>query len=295
MTDAYRMTEEQQPDLVVYDAQFLKQNDFPMFAAMLEMLGVQSLVLADTAHQIRSGGWADRTTINAAGGIDAFLRQRFNIAPSTISTTGPSHAEFCDATVWKPVVIGASTGGIEALLSVLSTYPVLCPPTLVVQHINGSFLNGLAQRLNRHCAARVAPAWANAELVPGHVYLAPGNAEHLSITASGQRCRLRAHAPECGHRPSVDVLFKSAVALAPDLVAVLLTGMGKDGAKGMQHIKAAGGWTIAQDRESCAVYGMPRAAQELGSVCEMLPLRKIGTAVLNAAVKSESMLSRVAR
>ncbi|WP_339106776.1 CheB methylesterase domain-containing protein [Roseovarius rhodophyticola] len=289
------MTEQHQPDLVVIDEKFLVQNDFPMYAALLDMLGVHSLVLRDTTTNAVSNGCADRPTIKAAGGLGPYLRAKFSLADTTLGLTESDARGVCDETVWRPVVIGASTGGIEALLSVLSKYPASCPPTLIVQHINGNFLNGLAQRLNRHCDASVTPATQNAKIAPGHIYLAPGNSEHLMITPSSQRCRLHAAPPECGHRPSVDALFKSALDLAPELVAVLLTGMGKDGANGMALIKAAGGWTIAQDRQSCAVYGMPRAAQELGGVCETLPLRKIGDAILRAAAKPKRALSRVAR
>lgn len=186
----------------------------------------------------------------------------------------------------KIIGIGASTGGVEALIQVLSAYPKSCPPTLIVQHISGTYLPGLAQRLDRHCAAQVRPAAASDSLEPGLVLMAPGNDRHLSIVPPGRRCRLVPGAPVSGHRPSVDALFHSAATLGPAAVGVLLTGMGRDGAEGLAAIRRAGGWTIGQDEASSTVYGMPRAAFEMGAVAQQLPISRIGPALLSAAAQS---------
>jgi len=186
----------------------------------------------------------------------------------------------------KIVVIGASTGGVEALLSVLSHYPEACPPTLIVQHIRGDFLPGLVDRLNRNCAAKVGPAEHGGLLRTGEVRVAPGNESHLVVLPSGLRTRLLKQDPISGHRPSVDALFSSAASLGPRAVGVLLTGMGRDGAEGMAKIHRAGGWTIAQDEATSVVYGMPRAAVEMKAVREQLPIQRIGPALLRAATKT---------
>ena len=187
---------------------------------------------------------------------------------------------------WKTVVIGASTGGVEALIEVLSAYPQVGPPTLIVQHISANFLPGLAQRLDRHCAAHVRPAREIDTIEPGLVLIAPGNSAHLRIVPPGRHCHLVPGAPVSGHCPSVDALFSSAAALGHRAVGVLLTGMGRDGAEGMDAIRRAGGWTIGQDAATSTVYGMPRAARQLGAVASELPLARIGPALLKAAAKT---------
>lgn len=182
------------------------------------------------------------------------------------------------------VAIGASTGGVEALLTVLSEYPKNCPPTVITQHMPGTFTSSFAARLNRECAAHVEEASDGAVLEPGRVFLAPGGSAHLEIYGTGAfRCRLRDGDKVEGHRPSVDVLFHSvARAAGADGVGVILTGMGRDGARGLKAIREAGGQTIGQDAASCVVYGMPRSAAEIGALQTQLPLASIGGAILNA-------------
>jgi two-component system, chemotaxis family, protein-glutamate methylesterase/glutaminase len=190
------------------------------------------------------------------------------------------------------IVIGASTGGVEALHVLLSAFPADCPPTLIVQHINGCFANAIAQSLNAEVAPRVRMAESDLPLSRGEVLLAPGNDRHLQIASAGSRawrCVLREGDPVTGHRPSVDRLFAStASTLGPDrgkqALGILLTGMGQDGAQGMAQLASIGARTIAQDQASCVVFGMPRAAIELGAVGEVLPLNRIGPAVFGSAM-----------
>ena len=186
-------------------------------------------------------------------------------------------------TGWKTVVLGTSTGGIEALLTVLAAWPAEGPPALIVQHINPAFVEGVAARLDRHCGARVRPAMPEAPVLPGEIYIAPGDSQHLVLGPGGRTCRLVDGPRISGHRPSVDALFDSAAGLGPQAVGVILTGMGQDGARGLAAIRAAGGHTIGQDRQSSVVYGMPRAAMAAGAVAEELPLARIGPAALRAA------------
>ena len=181
------------------------------------------------------------------------------------------------------VAIGSSTGGVEALMNVLSAFPANCPPTVVTQHMPATFTKSFADRLNRVCAATVSEAVEGAPLVPGHIYIAPGGEQHLQVAGVGQlRCRLTASEPVNGHRPSVDVLFESVARHAGrSAVGVILTGMGRDGARGLHMMRGAGALTIGQNESTCVVYGMPKVAFEMGAVERQLPLERIGAEIIN--------------
>lgn len=181
------------------------------------------------------------------------------------------------------ICIGASTGGISALEAVLAAFQADCPPTLIVQHIRPGFAEGLIRRLNGTLAPQVVAATENQVLERGMIYLACSTDHHLGIfPGATPRIRLIEGDPVAGHRPSVDVLFDQAAALAGKLNvrAALLTGMGADGADGMCALREAGALTIAQDRGSSVVWGMPRVAIERGGATEVLPLSRIGEALL---------------
>lgn len=177
------------------------------------------------------------------------------------------------------IVVGSSTGGVEALHSLLAGFPADCPPTLIVQHINACFAGAIAQSLGRHARPRVILADSDLPLRRGEVMLAPGEDRHLLIAragAQGFRAVLRPGDKVAGHRPSVDRLFASAAEVAgPRAAGILLTGMGEDGARGLFAMAEAGAHTIAQDEASCVVFGMPRAAIALGAAREVLPLTAI--------------------
>jgi two-component system chemotaxis response regulator CheB len=179
------------------------------------------------------------------------------------------------------ILIGASTGGIDALLSVLSRFPQNCPPTLIVQHTGSGFGQSLAGLLDRQSLPEIRLADGSTALQPGRVVIGAGINAHLVIDSHGTlRATTRSDAPVSGHTPSVDVLFHSAVPIAKQVSAALLTGMGRDGADGMRALHAAGAVTIAQDEASCVVFGMPRAAIEAGAVHKVLPIDRIGDALL---------------
>lgn len=182
----------------------------------------------------------------------------------------------------KIVAIGASTGGVEALITVLQKFPVNCPPTVITQHMPPTFTKSFADRLNRICAPRVEEATDGARLEIGRIYLAPGGDRHLQVAnASAPCCRLLDRDPVNGHRPSVDVLFDSVAELAGrNAVGAILTGMGRDGAAGLLKMRHAGARTIGQNEKTCVVYGMPRVAYELGAVEHQLPLASIGEEIL---------------
>lgn len=182
----------------------------------------------------------------------------------------------------KIVAIGASTGGVEALITVLQKFPANCPPTVITQHMPHTFTRSFAERLNRLCAPSVQEATDGAKLEAGKVYLAPGGERHLQIAnPASPACRLVDRDPVNGHRPSVDVLFDSVAELAGrNAVGVILTGMGRDGASGLLKMRHAGARTFGQNEKTCVVYGMPRVAYELGAVEQQLPLGAIGEEIL---------------
>ena len=217
------------------------------------------------------------------GGAGALVR------PSAARRPAPPPSPFRDSSNYihdgSIVAIGASTGGVEALIAVLSEFPANCPPTVITQHMPANFTKSLAQRLDRLCAPSVSEAADGAELTQGHVYLAPGGHAHLEVVGSrGLRCRLRAGEAVNGHRPSVDVLFTSVGrAVGEKAIGVILTGMGRDGAAGLLEMRNAGARTLGQNEASSVVYGMPKAAFECGAVERQLPLAKLGHEILTAA------------
>ncbi|MBI1867095.1 MAG: chemotaxis response regulator protein-glutamate methylesterase [Methylocystis sp.] len=182
------------------------------------------------------------------------------------------------------VAIGSSTGGVEALLTILANFPENCPPTVITQHMPPLFTASFAARLNRVCKPCVSEAVDGAPLAPGHVYVAPGGRAHLKISkGGGLRCVLLEAPPVNGHRPSIDVLFRSVAQVAGRRsLGVILTGMGRDGAEGLLAMRNSGAETIGQDQASSLVYGMPRAAFELGGVAKQFPLHRIGAQILNS-------------
>lgn len=182
----------------------------------------------------------------------------------------------------RVIAIGSSTGGVEALLEVLSRSPKNCPPTVVTQHMPAGFTASFAKRLDKTCAPIVSEASDGTALESGNVYLAPGGVSHFEIAGRGTwRCRLVAGEAVSGHKPSVDRLFQSVAATAGDhAVGVILTGMGRDGASGLFAMRKAGAATLGQDEATSVVYGMPRVAFETGAVALQLPLEKIGDEIL---------------
>ncbi|HSH47830.1 MAG TPA: chemotaxis response regulator protein-glutamate methylesterase [Halomonas sp.] len=188
----------------------------------------------------------------------------------------------------KLIAIGASTGGTEAIRQVLEPLPANSPAILIAQHMPGGFTRSFAERLDRLCRISVKEAVDGERILPGHAYIAPGDA-HLKVSRSGANyvARLDNGPPVNRHRPSVDVLFCSAAAQAGrNAIGVLLTGMGKDGAAGLLEMRRAGAPTIAQDEASSVVFGMPREGIALGGASEVLPLDDVAPRLLALAAAS---------
>jgi two-component system chemotaxis response regulator CheB len=182
------------------------------------------------------------------------------------------------------IAIGASTGGTEAIASVLSRLPASSPAIVIAQHIPPHFSRAFAQRLNQQCAMEVREAVDGDAVRPGVALVAPGD-YHLLLrrSATGYCATVKTGPRVCYQRPSVDVLFQSvAEAAGRRAVGVLLTGMGSDGAQGLLRMRRAGAHTIAQDEASCVVFGMPREAIDLGAAAGVVPLNRIPEAILSA-------------
>jgi two-component system chemotaxis response regulator CheB len=190
-------------------------------------------------------------------------------------------------TTHKVIAVGASTGGTEALVRFLVPLPADSPGILIVQHMPAGFTTSFAARLESLCRMGVREAKTGDRVLPGHVLLAPGNF-HMDVRRSGVEISARVFQgdPVNRHRPSVDVLFHScAEVLGPNAVGVILTGMGADGARGLLEMRQAGAYTIAQDEDTCVVFGMPREAIALGAAELIAPLDDIARAALKAAAR----------
>ena len=231
---------------------------------------------------IRAAARARISAAKAASSLISTPTARPSPAPVTTAPAGPRIlARRSDAVI----LIGASTGGTEAIREVLVELPPECPPVVIVQHIPAVFSRAFADRLDAICRIRVKEAANGDRLERGLALVAPGNF-HLLLRRAGEgyRVDLGDGPLVCYQRPSVDVLFQSAMEFAgPDFVAAILTGMGSDGAAGMVELKRKGCHTIAQDEASCVVFGMPREAIRLGAVDQVLPLHRIAGALLNMA------------
>lgn len=187
----------------------------------------------------------------------------------------------------KVIAIGASTGGTEAIKEVLLKMPAHCPPIVITQHIPPVFSTSFAQRMQRTCTINVKEAQHDDKLNVGCAYIAPGGM-HLRVKKRGEHlyCQLDDGDSVNRHKPAVDVLFYSLLEInAKNVIAALLTGMGSDGAKGLFALKQEGAYTIAQDEFSSVVWGMPKAAIELGAAQEIVSLDKVAQQLLNQAIK----------
>ena len=179
------------------------------------------------------------------------------------------------------VLIGASTGGVDALERVLSRFPPDGPPTLVAQHMPRNFLASFAERLNASVAPEVRLAEHGAPALPGTVLIAPGGRFHLAVRSGApSRARLVEDAGDQLYVPSVDLLFRSALDCAPRIVAVVLTGMGRDGAEALALLHARGAETVVQNAETAVVDGMPGAARATGAATWVVPLDQVAHTIL---------------
>jgi len=296
---ARKMIKELNPDVVTLDIEMPNMNglDFlerimrlrPMPVVMISTLTARGAAITIEALELGAVDFFPKPTENVTAILNEKASElaekvkaaaRANLRPRQTRSAPEAVADNANyMPADKVVAIGASTGGVEALITVLSSFPQNCCPTVITQHMPAGFTRSFAARLDRLCRPQIAEATDDAPLEPGRIYVAPGTESHLSVVRRGKtmRCRLVRSDAVNGHRPSVDIMFKSVAAAAGSAsVGALLTGMGKDGAAGLKAMRDAGAFTFGQDEASSIVYGMPRAAFELGAVNKQLPLDDIG-------------------
>lgn len=303
--DAYQakdLVNQYQPDVITLDVEMPKVDGLtfldrlmkarPTPVVMISTLTERGADVTLRALELGAVDFMAKPKLDVAAGIEnyrleiiekvrnAALAKLGKRQPSAIKQVkGPQHFNVSE----KIFAIGASTGGTEALKTLLLSLPRDCPGVLIAQHMPAGFTKSFAERLNKLCEHTVKEAENNERVLPGHIYIAPGSL-HLELVRSGADFRVKLNDSDkvSGHKPSVDVLFRSvAKAAGPNAVAAILTGMGKDGALGMQEIHHAGGYTIAQDEESCVVFGMPREAIQTGAVDKVCPLTDIAELAFN--------------
>lgn len=290
------------PDVITLDVEMPNMNGLDFLERLMRLRPMPVVMVSSlTSHGAEA-------TIQALelGAFDCVSKPKLN-DPNTIndlrrmvraaaSTRGKSRAPAQAAPVRRAVApssapddrivaIGSSTGGVEALITVLSGFPENCPPTVVTQHMPAMFTKPFAARLDRLCPPRVSEAWDGAPLEPGTIYVAPGGKTHLMVRGKpgSYRCQLVDTDLVNGHRPSVDVLFHSVAKSAGGRSAgIILTGMGRDGAMGLAAMRTAGALTFGQTEDTCIVYGMPKAAFEIGAVSKQVSLQNMATELFAA-------------
>lgn len=265
----------------------------PMPVIMISSLTQKGADTAIRALELGAIDYVAKPTVGLVDGLPALSEQIISkikmAASAKIRPLGgsagarpmPSQAASYNSSE-KIVAIGASTGGVEALQELLTAFPADSPAIAITQHMPATFTASFAKRLNQLCALTVRQADNGERLLPGHAYIAPGGF-HLELARNGANyvCRVHDEPAVGGHRPSVDVLFRSVAHVAGrNAVGVILTGMGKDGAQGLLAMRSAGAPTVGQNEASCVVYGMPKAAFECGATEIELPLTKIAAHVL---------------
>ena len=227
-------------------------------------------------------------TIKAASKARVFRQRSVAVEAkhsADVILAAPGNARAMTQTTEKIVAVGASTGGTEALRVFLEAMPPDSPAIVIVQHMPAAFTRAFAERLNASCAITVSEARQGDRLLRGHAFVAPGN-HHLLVQRSGANYMIdiKDGPPVSRHRPSVDVLFRSAARVAGrNAIGVIMTGMGDDGARGLKEMRTAGAHTFGQNEESCVVYGMPKEAKAAGGVEEELSLERLAPGVLRAA------------
>ncbi|TMP45827.1 chemotaxis response regulator protein-glutamate methylesterase [Pseudoalteromonas citrea] len=295
------------PDVLTLDIEMPKMDGLsflrnlmrlrPMPVVMISTLTQQGSPATLEALEIGAIDFIAKPTVNVADQLQAYaymLQEKIRVASQArirafkpavnASSQIQGEAEQFDRNAI--IAIGASTGGTEAIKEVLMTFPKHAPPTVITQHIPPVFSASFAQRMDRCCIVAVKEAEHGDVLASGQVFIAPGD-KHLKIVKRGSLtvCELDDTAPVNRHKPAVDVLFDSLVPMAKSVSAVLLTGMGSDGAKGMLKLRQSGAKTAAQDEKSCVVWGMPRAAVQLDAAQKVIPLSKVTQTLLSSVAK----------
>jgi len=291
LSETYTLSEAMEPDVVLLAFDYTRTPEFACMKSLFYALNTRWLVIGGPGTA-RAPQRASDPAYPAVS-VDMVADRILDIIREVQGMrAAPGRSLAAGATRPPPrlqqdrlILIGASTGGVDALLTVLANFPADCPPTAIVQHTGQGFSDSLIRLLDRRCAAQVLAAQDGVTLQAGRVCVAAGTAGHFRLTGRPPQCRITAGEPVSGHVPSVDELFRSALPLADRVAAALLTGMGRDGADGLLALRRAGARTIAQDEASSIVYGMPRAAADLGAVEQQLRLDRIGPELLRLCAR----------
>ena len=288
LTDTFNSIEHKPPHIVIYSEDLTRSPEFSAMESLCKCLSVRWMVVSELGTRTKPGVHS----LDPTAPDDVLLSALSNCIRSKPAPVAKSESGLFRSSPKtnydKTVLIGSSTGGIDALLNVLGTFPADCPPTVIVQHTGAAFSAGLARVLNQRVEPTVREARHGEVLRPGTVVIAPGSDAHLRLgNGKPLTCLLEKGERVSGHCPSIDTLFTSAVPTAKHVVAAILTGMGRDGAEGLLALRKAGAKTIGQDEATCVVYGMPQAAAKLGASEQVLPLSSIGPALLRASQVQE--------
>lgn len=308
---AREMIREMNPDVLTLDVEMPKMDglDFlerlmrlrPMPVVMVSTLTEKGSDITFRALELGAVDFVAKPKIDIANGLKAYsdeiaskIRTAFSarvkrFAPdrkvsksASADAVLPAVLNKTSFSTEKLIIVGASTGGTEAIKEFLIQLPASCPGILITQHMPEGFTKSFANRLNSLCRISVHEAQGGERVLPGHAFIAPGHS-HLLLKRSGANYITELNQGELvsRHRPSVDVLFRSAANYAgKNAIGVILTGMGKDGATGMLEMHRAGAYNFAQDEASCVVYGMPKEAVAAGAVDEIVPLEDMARKVL---------------
>jgi two-component system chemotaxis response regulator CheB len=311
---AREMIRELNPDVITLDVEMPRMDGLeflsrlmrlrPMPVVMVSTLTEQGADITFRALEMGAVDYVAKPRIGVSSGLNelagdivdkirvaacARVRRLAPAAESPATTTQTANPEPAPArsplprlSTEKMVCIGASTGGTEAIREVLTKMPADAPAIVITQHMPPGFTTSFAARLDSLCRIRVTEAQNGQRLLPGHAYVAPGGM-HLRIDRSGSNyvAVVEDSEPVNRHRPSVEVLFRSAArVLGPNALGIMLTGMGADGAQAMREMKDAGSYNYVQDESTCVVFGMPKMAIQAGAAHEVLPLGQIAPALL---------------
>jgi len=299
------------PDVVTLDIEMPNMNGLafldklmrlhPLPVVMVSTLTTKGASETLLALELGAVDFVAKPSTDLAGGLEAFganLREKVRAAATsdvrahaTKVSAPPTKLRTAAAPHGALIAIGASTGGVEAIRVVLGDMPSDCPPIVIAQHMPAGFTTRFAARLDELSDVRVLEAEDRMPLEPGKAYVARGD-WHLRVErSSGQlKCRLGQDGLTSGHRPSVDVLFESVAQVVGSMaVGTILTGMGRDGARGLKLMREAGAYTVGQSEASALVYGMPRVAFEEGAVSEQAPVEAVASRLVYGLSRMRSM------
>ncbi|MDC9621493.1 chemotaxis response regulator protein-glutamate methylesterase [Xenorhabdus sp. XENO-7] len=264
----------------------------PMPVVMVSSLTAKGSEITLKALELGAVDFVTKPQLGLREGMLAYselIAEKIRAAAQAKISTMPSSPVIATPLNFKPllsseklIAVGASTGGTEAIKNLLQPLPVTSPALLITQHMPPGFTRSFAERLNKLSQITVKEAENGERVLPGHAYIAPGD-HHMELCRSGANYQIMTNRapPVNRHRPSVDVLFRSVAKYAGrNAVGVILTGMGSDGAAGLLEMKQAGAYTLAQSEASCVVFGMPRAAIQLGAIDDIMDIQKISKAML---------------